>query len=167
MFTIRFVSRKSLARSLALAIALFAVAGAAREIPPSSGAASKNSAASSGAVNAADRQAIEKVIREQLEAFGRDDARRAFAYASPDIQRMFRTADDFMRMVQDNYQPVYRAGSVRFIRLDAIDGLWVQTVQLVDDEGHVWRALFTMKRQPDRTWKVGGCQLVSTNAVTT
>ncbi|MGI9025852.1 MAG: DUF4864 domain-containing protein [Burkholderiaceae bacterium] len=167
MFTIRFVSQRSLASGLALAIGLFAAAGTAREATPSSGVANRNSSAANAAVNATDRRAIEKVIREQLEAFGRDDARRAFAYASTDIQHMFRTADDFMRMVQDHYQPVYRAGSVRFIRLDAVEGQWVQTVQLVDEEGHVWRALFTMKRQADKAWRVGGCQLVSTNAVTT
>lgn len=166
MFTIRLISPGPLARALSLAVALFAAAGVAREVPPSPGAARKNNAADGAVISANERQAIERVIREQLDAFGRDDARRAFTFASPDIQRMFRTADDFMRMVQDHYQPVYRAGSVRFIRLDAIDGQWVQTIQLVDDEGHVWRALFTMKRQPDKSWKVGGCQLVSTHAVT-
>ena len=116
-------------------------------------------------VTAADRVAIEKVIRDQLDAFARDDAHRAFAQATPDIQRMFGTSDDFIRMVRDSYQPVYRSSGVQFVRLQLIDDDWVQTVQLADEEGKVWRALFTMKRQPDRSWKVGGCRLVQTNVI--
>ena len=116
---------------------------------------------------ASDRQAIETTIRRQLEAFGRDDAKAAFAYATPDIQRLFGSSDNFMSTVRESYEPVYRAVDPQFIRLDVVDGDWVQTVQLVDGEGRVWRALFTMKRQADRTWKVGGCQLVQTKALAT
>ena len=157
----------SLARRSAIAILLISVAGTAWTAPRSSVAARRADAAVDAAVSAADRKAIERVIRDQLDAFGRDDARRAFAHASPDIQRAFRTPGNFMRMVHDNYQPVYRADSVRFIRLELVDKQWMQTIQLVDEEGHVWRALFTMKRLSGRTWKVGGCQLVPTSAITT
>ena len=118
-------------------------------------------------LSAADRQAIEQVIREQLDAFGRDDAEKAFAFATPDIQRMFGSSDSFMRMVRDNYEPVYRSTGVQFERLTPSEGQWVQAVRLTDDEGKVWRALFTMRRQADRGWKVGGCQLVETSALST
>ncbi len=118
-------------------------------------------------LTAADRRGIEQTIRRQLDAFGRDDADGAFGYASPDIRRLFGSPDNFMQMVRKNYDPVYRAGSVQFIALDSVAGRWVQVVQLVDSEGRVWRALFTMKRQPDKTWKVGGCQLVQTSALAT
>jgi hypothetical protein len=116
-------------------------------------------------LNAVDRQAIEQTIRQQLDAFGRDDAERAFNFATPDIQRMFGSSDRFLRMVRDNYEPVYRSASVRFVRVELTEGQWVQTVQITDEEGKVWRALFTMRRQPDRGWKVGGCQLQETNAI--
>jgi len=115
----------------------------------------------------ADRQAIEKTIRDQLDAFVRDDADRAFGFATPDIQRMFGSSDAFMQMVREHYEPVYRASGVQFERLAQVDGQWVQTVRLTDDEGKVWRARFTMRRQADRGWKVGGCQLVETSALST
>ncbi len=166
MFTIRFLTSASIRLSFAIAIALVAIVSLAFAAPRLSFAAERIVNAAER-INAADRQAIEQVIRDQLDAFGRDDARGAFAHASPDIQRMFGTPEKFIRMVRDHYEPVYRAGSVRFVRLDAIDRQWVQTVQLVDQEGHVWRALFTMNRQADKIWKVGGCQLVPTNAITT
>ncbi len=116
---------------------------------------------------AADRAAIEQTIRRQLAAFERDDADGAFGFSSPDIQRMFGSSDSFMEMVRKHYEPVYRPGQVRFVGLEAVGRQWVQTVQLVDGEGRVWRALFTMKRQSDGSWRVGGCQLVQTRAIAT
>ena len=153
MFTIRFV----------FAVALVANSALAWSAPPTQ----PRNATASEKLSAVDQQAIEKVIRDQLDAFGHDDAMRAFSHASPDIQRMFGTPDRFMRMVRENYEAVYRPGSIRFVRLERVDARWVETVQIVDDEGNVWRALFTMTRQPDKIWKIGGCQLVATNAITT
>ncbi len=158
MFTIRFAASAGALRRIvverlvaAFALALLTVA----------------SAQAAERIGRVDRVAIEKVIRDQLDAFTRDDAGRAFAHASPEIRRMFGTSDEFIRMVRDSYQPVYRSSSVRFMKLQRIDDRWVQGVQLVDDEGRVWHALFTMQRQPDKSWKVGGCRLVQTDAVAT
>ncbi len=116
---------------------------------------------------ASDRRAIEDTIRHQLDAFDRDDADAAFGDAAPDIRRLFGSPDAFLHMVRERYEPVYRPAGIQFVRLDAVNGQWVQIVQLVDGEGRVWRARFTMKRQPDRTWKVGGCQLVQTGSTAT
>lgn len=115
----------------------------------------------------ADRQAIEQTIRMQIDAFGRDDADRAFGFATPDIQRLFGSSSSFLAMVRDHYAPVYHPAGVRFLRAELVDGDWNQPVQITDAGGRVWRALFTMRRQADKTWKVGGCQLVETNAVET
>lgn len=53
----------------------------------------------------ADRQAIQQVITNQIDAFRRDDDGRAFGYASPGIQFMFGNAERFMEMVRQGYQP--------------------------------------------------------------
>ncbi len=151
MFTDRL--RAVVLRRLRVAIVLLLAAGTG------AGAAER--------ITAVDRQAIEQTVRRQLDAFGRDDAAEAFGIATPDIQRRFRSPDNFMKMVRDNYQPVYRPTSITFVRIDLVDGEWVQSVQLADGEGRVWRALFSMKRQPDKSWKVGGCQLVQTSALST
>ena len=118
-------------------------------------------------LSATDRRAIEHTVRKQLDAFVHDDAEVAFGFATPDIRRLFGSSDNFMRMVRENYEPVYRPDSVRFVRVEAVGGQWVQVVQLVDEAGQVWRALFTMKRQADRSWKVGGCRLVQTRETAT
>lgn len=116
---------------------------------------------------AAERAAIRQTIRQQIDAFGRDDADGAFGYASMDIQRQFGSSDNFMRVVRDHYEAVYRASGVQFGRLAQQRGHWVQTADVVDGEGRVWRALFTMRRQGDRRWKVAGCQLLQTSAIAT
>ena len=118
-------------------------------------------------LTASDRQAIEHTIRLQIDAFEHDDADRAFGFATAEIQRMFGSSAHFLEMVRDNYEPVYRPASVRFDRVAMVDGQWIQAVQITDSEGRVWRALFTMRRQADKSWKVGGCQLVETSALET
>ena len=70
-------------------------------------------------------------------------------------------------MVRDAYAPVYRASSIYFMKLEAIDGSVFQTVQLADTEGRVWLARFTMRRQPGKLWKVGGCELAPTRSLAT
>ena len=62
----------------------------------------------------AEKGAIRKVIEAQIGAFRADDGERAFGYASPNIRQIFRSAENFMAMVRNGYQPVYRPRSVRF-----------------------------------------------------
>jgi hypothetical protein len=114
----------------------------------------------------ADVRAIEQVIRDQLDAFGHDDAERAWGHSTPEIQKRFGSPDDFMRMVRENYQAVYRAGRIQFVRLRKVDGIWSQTVDLVDEAGSVWRATYLMKRQ-GKGWKIGGCTLTETSIIAT
>ena len=118
-------------------------------------------------LGAAEKVAIRETIQKQIDAFGRGDADGAFAFATPDIQRLFGSPDQFIEMVKEHYEPVYRAGIVHFVRIDSVEGQWVQVVQITDGDGRVWRAFFTMKRQPDKSWKGGGCQLVQTSAIAT
>ena len=56
---------------------------------------------------AEDRRAtIESVIEGQIEAFSRNDGDAAFAFASPEIQRMFGKPDRFMEAVRAGFAPV-------------------------------------------------------------
>ncbi|MBI4183469.1 MAG: DUF4864 domain-containing protein [Proteobacteria bacterium] len=110
---------------------------------------------------AAERAAIRQVISDQLAAFRRDDGRAAFAYAAPVIREIFRTPENFMRMVIDGYQPVYRPRRVEFGELVVVDGETVQQVHLVGPDGRAVIALYQMQRQPDGSWKIAGCILVA------
>ncbi len=108
---------------------------------------------------AAEKGAIRQVIEAQIGAFRSDDGERAFGYASPNIRRIFRSADNFMAMVRNGYQPVYRPRSVRFGDLVEVEETLVQKVYVTGPDGAPALALYVMEKQPDGTWRVNGCML--------
>ena len=104
--------------------------------------------------------AIAQVIRDQMAAFARDDAEAAFAFATPELRAMFGSAANFMSMVRQGYQPVYRPRSVTFGELAEQDGQTVQEVGIIGPDGVPRVALYTMQRQPDGAWRIAGCRLI-------
>ena len=116
---------------------------------------------------AADWIVIREVIQAQIDAFREDKDELAFSYAAPGIREQFKTAENFMRMVKTGYPAVYRPASVAFVDNAVEDGIPIQAVQFSDNAGVVWIGLYTMQRQPDRSWKVSGCVLVRGKATST
>jgi Domain of unknown function (DUF4864) len=108
----------------------------------------------------ADRKTIRWVVERQLEALQRDDAIGAFAFASPDIQEQFGTAEQFMAMVKSAYAPVHRPRSVIFENIIAVEGYPAQKVLLMAPEGELITALYLMEKQVDATWRIQGCFLM-------
>ncbi len=106
------------------------------------------------------RAGVFDVIGAQLEAFQRDDAPAAFAIASPEIQAMFGTPANFLRMVAEAYAPVYRPRDVTYLDLLEKDGRLVQRVLFTGPDGKQVLALYMMARQPDGSWRIAGCVLV-------
>jgi len=107
-----------------------------------------------------DITAAQGVISAQEQAFGRDDAAAAYSYAAPAIQERFPGADIFMSMVRDAYAPVYRHKSFRFGEA-RIESDWIaQQVHIVDANGEMWEALYTLEREPDGSLKITGCTLL-------
>jgi ketosteroid isomerase-like protein len=113
-----------------------------------------------------DRMSIQSVITAQLEAFQHDDAGAAFEKASPMIQQLFGTPDNFIAMVQKGYPPVYRPRGSSFAGLeDGDDGQLIQKVELTGPDGRDYLALYIMQKQPDGSWKINGCQLTESEKV--
>lgn len=112
-------------------------------------------------ISESDRATIRSVVEQQLQAFQKDDAAGAFAFASPGIQQQFRTAENFMYMVKNAYQAVYRPRSVLFENLATVEGIPAQPVLLLDSEGIPIRAIYLMEKQFDNSWRINGCYLVS------
>lgn len=113
----------------------------------------------------ADRTAIQQVIRSQLDAFQHDDATGAFGFATPNLQAEFGTPETFMTMVRQAYAPVYRPQNVVFTSLVPAPAGIVQTVTLVGPDGLSYSADYTMQKQPNGTWRIGGCTLTKSNQV--
>lgn len=112
------------------------------------------------AVRSADLAEIRAVINRQIDAFRRDDARGAFALASPGVQQAFGSAERFLDAVRASYRPVYRPSAVEFLELVTLGVDVVQPVRVTDHRGAVWLAYYAMQRQPDGSWRTSGCRLV-------
>lgn len=112
------------------------------------------------AVDEADSAAIRDTISSQWDAFKSDDAERAFFYASPGIKNMFGDPETFMAMVKNAYAPVYRPHDTHFGPLSETEDRLTQSVNLVDNEGNAWTALYTMEKQADGSWRISGCRLI-------
>jgi hypothetical protein len=110
-------------------------------------------------VSREDATAIRAVITEQLDAFARDDAPRAFALATSGIRERFGSPEIFMNMVRTGYPVVYRPKSVQFEKPAVVDGEVIQPVRMTDADGESWIAFYPMQRQPDGRWRINGCQL--------
>ena len=108
-----------------------------------------------------DRAAIRDVISQQIEAFRRDDGNAAFSFASPDVQRLFGTAQTFMDMVRKGYRPVYRPRVFYFGNIVEMNGQPTQRVHVVGPDGRRVNALYPMTRLPDGSWRIDGCFLQS------
>jgi hypothetical protein len=108
-----------------------------------------------------DGAAFQRIISDQIAAFNSDNGTKAFSFATPELQRMFMTPDNFMSMVKKGYQPVYRQKSFRFAETFTDPaGRPAQKVVIVDQAGKVWTAIYTFEKQLDGTWRISSCALV-------
>jgi len=107
----------------------------------------------------AQSEEIEATISAQIEAFRSDDFDRAFTYASPGIQSMFRTSENFGLMVRRGYPMVWRPSKVRYLNLRETDGRFWQRVEIIDAKGNSHFFGYEMV-QLETGWKINGVQRV-------
>jgi hypothetical protein len=100
------------------------------------------------------------VIRAQEQAFGRGDAVTAYSHAAPEIKALFPEADIFLQMVRQAYPPVFHHRSFEFGEARADGGRVAQRVHIIDDDGEVWEAMYTLEQQSDGSLKITGCSLL-------
>ena len=144
--------------SIVLSVGLLAFNGAASAA--GSGTAPNTSDTPDAAVSQADTQGARAAIQAQLKAFAADDAKRAFSFATPQLRRFFGTPENFIATVRNGYPVVYRPASVAFLKPERDGDALVQAVHMTDADGVLWLALYHLERQPDKSWRISGCQVV-------
>lgn len=108
----------------------------------------------------AQQSAFESIISRQIEAFRAGDGATAFSFASPSLQRMFQTPDNFIAMVKRGYMAVYAPRRFNFPGTETDpQGRPVQLVEVVDGDGRVWTARYTFEQQPDGSWRIAAVTL--------
>ncbi len=102
---------------------------------------------------------IESTIRGQIDAFLADDYTRAFTFASPMIQGMFGTPENFGAMVSRGYPMVHRPTAVRMLEQREVSGQLYQRVMVTDGAGATHLLDYQMIRAGD-AWQINGVQLL-------
>jgi hypothetical protein len=102
---------------------------------------------------------IEATIEGQITAFRAADLDTAWAFASPTIQRLFQTPQNFGRMVQEGYPMIWDPAEVDFIDLQAFGGVIVQRVQVIDQAGMAHYLGYQMI-ETDTGWQINGVRFL-------
>ena len=107
---------------------------------------------------------IEATIRGQFDAFRDGDLAEAWSYASPAIQGIFQTQENFARMVEQGYPMVWAPGQVDFIDLQTLGGVLMQRVQVIDAQGNLHYLGYAMI-QTEAGWRINGVQVLQAPAI--
>ena len=99
------------------------------------------------------------VIGAQLDRFLADDFAGAFEYAAPGIQNLFRTPENFGRMVQQGYPMVWRPADVQYGASETLGARVLQRVIITDGAGRLHTLLYEMVPDGD-SWRIGGVQIL-------
>ena len=102
---------------------------------------------------------IEGVIRGQIDAFIANDFVRAFTFASPMIQGIFGTPENFGAMVAQGYPMVYRPTTVRMLEQREVSGQLYQRIMVTDQAGATHMLDYQMIPAGDG-WQINGVQLL-------
>ncbi len=108
---------------------------------------------------------IESTISSQFEAFKADDFEGAFQFASPNLQLMFRSPENFRQMVTTGYPMVWRPAEVSYLELREIEGALWQKVQITDGKGFTHLLDYQMV-ETDAGWRIAAVQILDAPAVT-
>lgn len=102
---------------------------------------------------------IQGTIGSQFEAFKVDDFDTAFTFATPRLQQLFQTPQNFERMVTGGYPMVHRPAEIRYLDLREEGDALMQTVEVVDAQGQRHLLDYRME-QTDAGWRIGGVQIL-------
>ncbi|OWU85557.1 hypothetical protein ATO6_01030 [Oceanicola sp. 22II-s10i] len=102
---------------------------------------------------------IEGVIADQFEKFRADDFAGAFDHASPMIQGIFGSAENFGMMVRNGYPMVHRPKVFRFLDLKDAAPEMQQIVEVEDMDGRSFLLRYDMI-ETENGWKINGVQIL-------
>lgn len=107
---------------------------------------------------------VHELITDQLEAFENADAPRAWKHVAPVLRAQFRTAENFLQVVNTGYPPVVAPRKVTFGEYTVHEGLPAQWLDLIARDGKPYKALYLLEQQPDGSWRTAGCLLFEVEA---
>jgi hypothetical protein len=120
-------------------------------------AASLQMKARADTLSGPEAQQVQAVVVAQLKAFSNEDAEAAFAAATPQVRKSVGDPGRFLALVRGNYPMVYHPAGYAFLPPEMDQDQVVQVVAIRDGDDKTWLAMFSLERQPDHSWRIGGC----------
>jgi hypothetical protein len=99
-----------------------------------------------------ERDAVEAVIRDQVEALRGGDWPRAYGHAAADVASRLGPGA-FRRMVEEGYQPLLEAAAMRVEQVEVDGDEAAARVSLVGPDGSLAGARYELVRE-DGAWRV-------------
>ena len=112
-----------------------------------------------GTFDATTQGELQGIITKQLSALGRDDAKEAESFASPQLRERYPDPLGFLAMVKENYAPLLKPRSTHFDEISDSPHGPVQKMTLVADDGTVWTVVYAFERVGGE-WRISGCGLM-------
>jgi hypothetical protein len=107
---------------------------------------------------------IEGTINLQFDAFKADDFEGAFEFASPALQLLFQSPENFKRMITTGYPMVQRPAEVTYLELrESAGSLW-QKVQIIDGKGYTHLLDYEMI-QINEEWRIASVRMLNAPAL--
>lgn len=102
--------------------------------------------------------AVQSTITQQLDALRQADGERAFAFASPSVQRRYGSAETFLIILKKSHRDLISARSVKFMTAEqSSSGSVLQQVMVTNRNGHLGMFIYQLEPQKDGTWRISGC----------
>jgi hypothetical protein len=107
--------------------------------------------------------AVRAVVEAQVAALAAGDAEEAFSYATPDIQKRFGSAENFLAMVRLSYSALIKAEVFEVEAVAAQGEHGAVRAHVVGKDGKAFKAIYPLLRQPNGAWRIDGCYLQTTD----
>ena len=111
------------------------------------------------AVSARADERVEATISGQIAAFRAGDFASAFEFASPNIRRIFRSPENFERMVRQGYSVMLNPVDMQFVSAREEGGALWQRVLFRDLHGEVYFFDYEMVQGPEG-WRINAVERV-------
>lgn len=110
---------------------------------------------------------VQAVVLAQFQAFAADDADAAFETATPEVRKSVGDPRRYLALVRGSYPMLYHPAGFGFLASHVDRNQVLQVVAIRDKDDKTWLALFSLERQPDNTWRIGGCVVAENDWRTT
>ena len=111
-----------------------------------------------------DKNAIQTLIADQLDAIRERDADMAYALTTGPVHEKFESAREFFTDIRYSYRPLYNHKTFRFLdqRVTETGGL-VQRVEVTYTQSRPAIVIYKLERNPDGAWAIGSFTIVDAN----